>query len=417
MLEEEINDARNKAIERYNNRSIYSPMMQHYIETKAKYVDCILCYRLGDFFEMFFEDAIICSRILELTLTGKECGLKERAPMCGIPHHAIDSYITKLVNSGLKVAICEQLEDPKLVKGIVKRDVIKIVTPGTVIDENSLEQKKNNYIMSIYKEGTFFGLSICDISTGDFLTTEIKGENNFNKLLNEISRFTPSEIVVNRMMYESKEEIKEIDKRFKCFITVEDDYIKNDINIENTKENIESTDDGVINVNKDSFAVTSNNKELWNVENELSFSSDSKMIKKKFEIKDKDGKNIDIEKKVFSVCSINGLMNYLESTQKQVPQNLTQIIYYEISKYMVLDISTRRNLEITERLRDKSKKGTLLWVLDKTQTAMGGRLLRRWINDPLIETNDINQRLDAVEELKNDLILRDEISECLKKSI
>ena len=288
MLEEEINDARNKAIERYNNRSIYSPMMQHYIETKAKYVDCILCYRLGDFFEMFFEDAIICSRILELTLTGKECGLKERAPMCGIPHHAIDSYITKLVNSGLKVAICEQLEDPKLVKGIVKRDVIKIVTPGTVIDENSLEQKKNNYIMSIYKEGTFFGLSICDISTGDFLTTEIKGENNFNKLLNEISRFTPSEIVVNRMMYESKEEIKEIDKRFKCFITVEDDYIKNDINIENTKENIESTDDGVINVNKDSFAVTSNNKELWNVENELSFSSDSKMIKKKFEIKDKD---------------------------------------------------------------------------------------------------------------------------------
>ena len=415
MLEEEINDARNKAIERYNNRSIYSPMMQHYIETKAKYVDCILCYRLGDFFEMFFEDAIICSRILELTLTGKECGLKERAPMCGIPHHAIDSYITKLVNSGLKVAICEQLEDPKLVKGIVKRDVIKIVTPGTVIDENSLEQKKNNYIMSIYKEGTFFGLSICDISTGDFLTTEIKGENNFNKLLNEISRFTPSEIVVNRMMYESKEEIKEIDKRFKCFITVEDDYIKNDINIENTKENIESTDDGVINVNKDSFAVTSNNKELWNVENELSFSSDSKMIKKKFEIKDKDGKNIDIEKKVFSVCSINGLMNYLESTQKQVPQNLTQIIYYEISKYMVLDINTRRNLEITERLRDKSKKGTLLWVLDKTQTAMGGRLLRRWINDPLIETNDINQRLDAVEELKNDLILRDEISECLKK--
>ena len=415
MLEEEINDARNKAIERYNNRSIYSPMMQHYIETKAKYVDCILCYRLGDFFEMFFEDAIICSRILELTLTGKECGLKERAPMCGIPHHAIDSYITKLVNSGLKVAICEQLEDPKLVKGIVKRDVIKIVTPGTVIDENSLEQKKNNYIMAIYKEGTFFGLSICDISTGDFLTTEIKGENNFNKLLNEISRFTPSEIVVNRMMYESKEEIKEIDKRFKCFITVEDDYIKNDINIENTKENIESTDDGVINVNKDSFAVTSNNKELWNVENELSFSSDSKMIKKKFEIKDKDGKNIDIDKKVFSVCSINGLMNYLESTQKQVPQNLTQIIYYEISKYMVLDINTRRNLEITERLRDKSKKGTLLWVLDKTQTAMGGRLLRRWINDPLIETNDINQRLDAVEELKNDLILRDEISECLKK--
>ena len=199
MAEDEKIENAKLAKQRFENMDKYSPMMQHYIATKAKYLDCILCYRLGDFFEMFFEDAIVCSRELELTLTGKDCGQEERAPMCGIPHHAMDSYIAKLVERGYKVAICEQLEDPKQAKGIVKRDVIKVVTPGTVVDGNILEEKKNNYIMSVYKEGMFFGVAVCDISTGDFYSTEIKEDNNFSKLLDEISRYNPSELVINKM--------------------------------------------------------------------------------------------------------------------------------------------------------------------------------------------------------------------------
>ena len=219
MANSEIEDSAKKAMERYKNIDSFSPMMRHYITTKAKYPDCILCYRLGDFFEMFFEDAIICSRELELTLTGKDCGQQERAPMCGIPHHAIDSYISKMVSRGYKVAICEQLEDPSKAKGIVKRDVIKVVTPGTNVEGTLAEEKKNNFIMSIYKEGMYFGLAVCDISTGDFYTTEIKEDNNFNKLIDEISRFTPSEIIVNSMMAKSEDEIKEIQARFNTYIS------------------------------------------------------------------------------------------------------------------------------------------------------------------------------------------------------
>ena len=230
MAEDEREKAAILAKERYNSIGDYSPMMQHYIATKAKYADCILCYRLGDFFEMFFEDAIMVSRDLELTLTGKDCGQNERAPMCGIPHHAIDSYIARLVEKGYKVAICEQLEDPSKAKGIVKRDVIKVITPGTQVEGSFIEDKKNNYIMSIYKEGMFFGIAVCDISTGDFYSTEIKEDNNFSKLLDEISRFNPSEIIINKMMYESNEEIKTIKSRFDAYITYEKDE-KSDRNI------------------------------------------------------------------------------------------------------------------------------------------------------------------------------------------
>ena len=201
-----------------------SPMMQHYLQTKAKYKDCVLFYRLGDFYEMFFDDAINVSRELELTLTGKDCGLEERAPMCGIPYHAADTYIAKLIEKGYKVAICEQLEDPKFAKGIVKRDVIKVVTPGTVVESSLLEDKKNNYIMSIYKEGIYFGLAVCDISTGDFYATEIRDENNFAKLIDEISRYNPSELVVNKMMSESTDEINYIKQRFNCFISIVDEF-------------------------------------------------------------------------------------------------------------------------------------------------------------------------------------------------
>ena len=195
----------------------FSPMMQHYLATKEKYSDCILFYRLGDFYEMFFDDAINVSKELELTLTGKNCGQEERAPMCGVPFHAADIYINRLVEKGYKIAICEQLEDPKQAKGIVKRDVIKVVTPGTILDGNILEEKKNNFIMSIYKEGIFFGMAVCDISTGDFYATEIKEDNNFQKLLDEISRYNPSELIINSMLNDSLEEIKTINQRFNCY--------------------------------------------------------------------------------------------------------------------------------------------------------------------------------------------------------
>ena len=412
MADNEIEDTAKKALERYKNINSFSPMMRHYISTKAKYPDCILCYRLGDFFEMFFEDAIICSRELELTLTGKDCGQKERAPMCGIPHHAIDSYISKLVSRGYKVAICEQLEDPSKAKGIVKRDVIKVVTPGTNVEGTMAEEKKNNYIMSIYKEGMYFGLAVCDISTGDFYTTEIKEDNNFSKLIDEISRYSPSEIIVNTMMAESKDEIKEIKARFNTYISEEKDQDDKDIPIDTSATSNNAND--IVDVNKDAFAVVLGKKSLWNTDHEDNFSNSSKKIKQTFEIFDKNNNVVDIDKKGFSICAINGLMNYIEKTQKQVPENLNRIIFYETAKYMSLDINARRNLEITEKMRDKSKKGTLLWVLDKTKTAMGGRLLIRWLNDPLIDKDDIQDRLDAVEEIKNNMILRDEIIDNLK---
>ena len=347
----------------------YSPMMQHYLQTKEKYSDCILFYRLGDFYEMFFEDAINVSRELELTLTGKDCGQEERAPMCGIPYHAAEGYIAKLIEKGYKVAICEQLEDPKVAKGIVKRDVIKVVTPGTVVEGTLLEEKKNNYLMSIYKEGIYFGIAVCDISTGDFFATEIKEDNNFPKLLDEISRYNPSEIVVNQMMKESVSEVGYIKQRFNSFISVEENFI-----------------------------------------------SDYQKIENEFDLTDDKGTKLSsIKTKLFAVSAINGLMSYINDTQKARMENLNKIIIYNKEKYMSLDINARRNLELTEKLRDKSKKGTLLWVLDKTETSMGGRLLRRWISDPLIDVTDINRRLDAVKELKENAMFRDDICELLKK--
>ena len=376
MMNNEMEQSAKMALERFDNKEKFSPMMQNYITTKSQYLDCILCYRLGDFYEMFFEDAIITSKELELTLTGKDCGLEERAPMCGIPHHAVNSYIPKLVEKGYKVAICEQLEDPKQAKGIVKRDVIKVITPGTIVDGALLEEKRNNFIMSIYKEGMFFGVAVCDISTGDFYSTEIKEDNNFSKLLDEISRYNPQELVINKMMNESSEEIKQIKQRFDVFISIEKD--------ENT------------------------------LTGEYSFINDSKNIKNEFEIIDENNNNVDIDKKMFAVCAINGLMQYIQNTQKQMPQNLNKIVVYETRKYMALDINARRNLELTEKMRDKSKKGTLLWVLDRTNTSMGGRLLRRWVSDPLIDVTDINDRLNTVKELKENNILRDDIIQSLK---
>ena len=348
----------------------YSPMMQHYIATKEQYKDCILFYRLGDFYEMFFDDAITASRELELTLTGKDCGQEERAPMCGIPFHAAEVYISRLIGKGYKVAICEQLEDPKFAKGIVKRDVIRVVTPGTVIESNMLDEKKNNYIMSIYKNGLFFGMAVCDISTGDFFATQINGNNNFARLLDEISRYSPAEIVVNEMMFASTEEKDKIRERFECYISREENQ-----KFEDNYEKLISE---------------------YNV---------------RFEGRDLK----EIEDKTLAIIASNGLITYMNETQKVKLEHINKINIYSVAKFMSLDLNTRRNLELTEKMRDKAKKGTLLWVLDKTCTSMGGRMLRRWINDPLIDVNEINNRLDSVKELKDSPMLKGEIIDCLKK--
>ena len=349
----------------------FSPMMQRYLETKEQYKDCILFYRLGDFYEMFFDDAIIAARELEITLTGKDCGQEERAPMAGVPHHAAEMYISRLIAKGYKVAICEQLEDPKTAKGIVKRGVIKVVTPGTIIDSNMLEERKNNYIMSIYKTGIYFGISVCDISTGEFYSAEIKDQQNFPLLLDELARYNPSELVINSMMADCQEEISKIKERFDCYITrFQDKFFDSKIDTLNLRFNI----------------VDTSNKTIENLKD-----------------------------KTLAVPPMNALLAYIEQTQMTTLDHLNKITIYQISKYMSLDINARRNLEITEKMRDKSKKGTLLWVLDKTSTSMGGRMLRRWLNDPLIDTLEINNRLNAVKILKNDMILRGDITENLKK--
>ena len=347
----------------------FSPMMQHYLATKEKYKDCILFYRLGDFYEMFFDDAKIAARELEITLTGKDCGQEERAPMAGIPFHAAESYISKLIEKGYKVAICEQLEDPKQAKGIVKRDVIRVVTPGTVMEANMLDEKKNNYIMSIFKQGIHFGIAVCDITTGNFYASKIAENNNFSVLIDELSKFNPAEILVNKMLFESTEEINQIRKRFGMYINnLQDEAFSNDT--ENLLAN---------------YTICENDKKLEKLDGHL-----------------------------LEVSAINALLDYLNQTQKIKLEHINLINIYSTKKYMSLDISARRNLELTERMHDKSKKGTLLWVLDKTLTSMGGRLLRKWINEPLLDVKEINNRLNAVQELKDDIMLKGEISNCLR---
>ncbi len=349
----------------------YSPMMQRYLETKEQYKDCILFYRLGDFYEMFFDDAITASRELEITLTGKDCGQDERAPMAGVPHHAAEMYISRLIAKGYKVAICEQLEDPKTTKGIVKRGVIRVVTPGTIVESNMLEERKNNYIMSIFKSGIYFGIGVCDITTGEFYSAEIKDNNNFPQLLDEIARYSPSELVINSNLADCTEEMSKIRERFNCYITRFQDKF---------------------------------------------FDSKPDIIKLRFNLIDTNQKPIEnIEERSFAVASINALIEYIEQTQMTSLDHINKITIYQISKYMSLDINARRNLEITEKMRDKSKKGTLLWVLDKTSTSMGGRHLRRWLSDPLIDTLEINRRLNAVKELKEDVMLRGDVIDNLKK--
>jgi DNA mismatch repair protein MutS len=338
-----------------------TPMMQQYLEVKEKCNDCILFFRLGDFYEMFFKDAEIASRELELVLTGRDCGLDERAPMCGIPYHAATAYIGRLVSRGYKIAICEQMEDPSQAKGIVKRDIIKIITPGTYTDSNFLEENKNNYVMSLYidKVPNKMALSFADISTGEFYTTETL--YSINTILDEIYKFSPSEILMQETM---KEDIQDLirDRFSTVFTTKGDEYFLKSAG--------------------DSF--------------NSSFTSSYESLKGSI-----------------SVNSCNALINYIIETQKINLSNIDKIEYYSVVDYLSIDINSRRNLELTETLRDKSKKGSLLWVMDKTCTSMGARQLRKWIEQPLVDKRKIELRLDAVEELVNNISLLEDLKEDL----
>ena len=342
-----------------------TPMMKQYMETKSQYQDCILFYRLGDFYEMFFDDALTASRELEITLTGKNCGQEERAPMCGVPYHAVEGYLNKLVSRGYKVAICEQTEDPKQAKGIVKREVVRIVTPGTNVDAQALDETKNNYIMCIVYIADRYGISVADISTGEYLVTELPDSA---RLMDEISRFVPAEIICNEAFYMSGMDL-----------------------------------DGL----KDRLGITIYSLESWYFDDSLC----REKLLEHFHVSGFVG--LGLEDYDCGIISAGALLQYLLETQKNSLSNLTHITPYVTGKYMLLDSATRRNLELCETLREKQKRGSLLWVLDKTKTAMGARMLRKCVEQPLIDKKEIVLRLDAVEELKNQAISREEIREYL----
>lgn len=342
-----------------------TPMMQQYMETKSQYPDCILFYRLGDFYEMFFDDALTASKELEITLTGKNCGMEERAPMCGVPYHAVDGYLTKLVSKGYKVAICEQVEDPKQAKGIVKREVVRIVTPGTILDAAAIDESKNNYIMCIVYIADRYGLSVADVTTGDYFVTELP---DGQKLKDEIFKFMPSEIICNESFYMSGMDLEDMKNR---------------------------------------LGITIYSLESWYFDDEICKSK----LMEHFKVSSLQG--LGLEDYDCGVISAGALLQYLLETQKNDLSHMTHITPYTTGKYMMLDSSTRRNLELCETLREKQKRGSLLWVLDKTKTAMGARTLRKYIEQPLIERTEIERRLDAVTELKEEAISREEIREYL----
>ncbi len=342
-----------------------TPLMQQYVEIKEQYKDCILFYRLGDFYEMFFEDAVTCAKELEITLTGKNLGQDERAPMCGVPYHAVENYLSRLIAKGYRVAICEQVEDPKAAKGIVKREVIRIVTPGTNLNTQTLEEGKNNFLMGIVHTVNAYGIATVDITTGDFFVTEVDTER---KLLDEVNKYSPSEIICNSTFLVSGIDISDLRNRLNISIS---------------------------------------DLEPWYFEEEAC----RKALMDHFQVASLNG--LGLKDYSIGVVASGAVMLYLYETQKNSLSHLTRILPYSTSRYMILDSSTRRNLELVETLREKQKRGSLLWVLDKTKTAMGARLLRSYIEQPLIEKADITDRLDAIEELNNSAINREEIREYL----
>lgn len=342
-----------------------TPMMQQYMQTKKEYPDCILFYRLGDFYEMFFDDALTASKELEITLTGKNCGLEERAPMCGVPYHAVDGYLNRLVSKGYKVAICEQMEDLATAKGLVKRDVVRIVTPGTNLDTQALDETKNNYIMCIAYASDHYGVSVADVSTGEYMVTEIE---NSEKLFDEIYKFMPSELICNEAFYMSGMDFELL---------------------------------------KEKLGITVYSLDSWYFDDAIC----ERILKEHFHAGTIEG--LGLADYDCGVIAAGALMQYLVETQKRDLSHISHLTIYAAGKYMLLDSSTRRNLELCETLRDKQKRGSLLWVLDKTKTAMGARTLRKYIEQPLIDKNAIEKRLDAVDELMKNAISREEIREYL----
>lgn len=342
-----------------------TPMMQKYMETKAEYPDCILFYRLGDFYEMFFEDAKTASKELELTLTGKSCGLEERAPMCGVPYHAVDGYLNRLVSKGYKVAICEQVEDPKLAKGLVKREVTRIVSPGTNLDVQAMDDTRNNYLLCVaYFQGRI-GISVADVTTGDYYLTEVE---DLRKLQDEINKYAPSEIICNEQFLVSGYPVADLKERLHVAVyPLSAHYFDDDIC--------------------------------------------RRCLMKHFQVNTLAG--LGVEEFPSGLIAAGVLLQYLYETQKTSLSHFTHLYPYLTSKYMLLDAATRRNLELTETLREKQKRGSLLGVLDRTKTAMGGRLLRKYIEQPLIDKEKIEARLDAVESLCSHCVERDELREYL----
>ncbi|MDE6980426.1 MAG: DNA mismatch repair protein MutS, partial [Lachnospiraceae bacterium] len=311
-------------------------MMQHYLKTKEENQGCILFYRLGDFYEMFFDDAITVSKELEITLTGKNCGLKERAPMCGVPYHAVEGYLNRLVKKGYKVAVCEQVEDPKTAKGIVKREVVRIVTPGTTTDSQALDETKNNYIMCIVYLADKYGIGVADVSTGDFFVTEVDSER---KLTDEITKYAPSEIVCNEAFYMSGIDLEDMEERLHICVSALD---------------------------------------AWYFSDETAFG----ILKEHFKVHSLEG--LGLHDFSYGSIAAGSLLKYLYETQKNSLAHMSALHSYTTGKFMLLDSSTRRNLELVETLREKSKRGSLLWVLDKTKTAMGARMLRSYLEQPLV---------------------------------
>lgn len=342
-----------------------TPMMQQYMETKNQYKDCILFYRLGDFYEMFFDDALCVTKELELTLTGKSCGLDERAPMCGVPFHSAESYINRLVERGYKVAICEQVEDPKSAKGLVKREVIRVVTPGTNSFTSSLDETRNNYLMGIVSIEGKFGISVVDVTTGEYLMTEV---DSVSKLLDEINKFTPSEIICNDTFYISGVDMNDLSSRLGIVISpLDPSYFDKD--------------------------------------------SCQRALCRHFKVSTLEG--LGFKEYAIGTIAAGSIMQYLEETQKCSLAHISHLLPYHTGKYMLLDRNTRRNLELVETLREKQKRGSLLWVLDKTKTAMGARKLRSSLEQPLIDKETILQRYDAIDELNQDVITREELREYL----
>ena len=342
-----------------------SPMMQQYFDTKKQYPGCILFFRVGDFYEMFFDDAKLVSRELELVLTGKDCGLEERAPMCGVPFHAVDTYLSRLIAKGYKVAICDQVEDPALAKGLVKRGVIRVVSPGTVIESECLDEKRNNYICSAYYDGAGYGVVFADVSTGALNLTEINGENPHDQFVSEAASYEPKELLVNKELPSAVKDI--FSTRFGTLITPADTA---------------------------SYEREKREEETIGRFGEGSINPTSKVA-----------------------YALSALMLYLEQTQKTDLSYLKTLSFYRSDTYLSLDPSTRRNLELCESLRTREKRGSLLWVLDKTRTSAGARLLRRYIEKPLLSVNEIRRRQDAVRELASASVRRGEITEALKKTV